>query len=385
MEHADKFTSIEDFGLGVIPVDAVTALNKLFDEQTQTCAEFIKSGMIADLCGLFVNPSDMSKDVGGATMDVPTLIVEVAKILPDMLMPLSWETKNRSLDVMKKILFKIGPETRSIKKGTNPDGHWRIRICSDTKQDDLAKIGDADILGIQGTTLKGADLAKANKELTKTVVDYVTAAKYGDKYLISGMLVISTYKSTTAPMTAPKILKGNVVSLTVKQASIVGLYILEKLTRLAYTKDYTIFTPLAGAIYSRDNVAGMMEDPVIKAAFKTAPNLIDCINKSAQNGGQFLQDSRSDVAAACVMVGTSAVKKVEERKSIVQRTVRQFRTQKRPGDRDVFAAMCKFATGGVDVDWTFEALVAEYDQIKMTQAALMRAAAQARVGLEKNE
>lgn len=147
-----------------------------------------------------------------------------------------------------------------------------------------------------------------NKKLAKQVTDFVSTCKFDDIYTVNGLLTISTYKSMAAPGDKPKVLTGNVVCLTVKQASILGLHILEQLNKLAYEKGFTIFTPLAGAIYSRDAVKTMMEDPVIKRTFQRGEVLIDCINKSAQNDGQFLKNSRADVAAACVIVGTAAVK-----------------------------------------------------------------------------
>lgn len=70
--------------------------------------------------------------------------------------------------------------------------------------------------------------------------------------------------------------------------------------------------PLAGAIYSWDSLDKMMAIDVVRDKFPSKHALIDAINKSAQNGGQFLTGVRADVAAACVVVGTSAVKKAEE-------------------------------------------------------------------------
>lgn len=62
-------------------------------------------------------------------------------------------------------------------------------------------------------------------------------------------------------------------------------------------------TPLVGAIFARESLEKIMDSPDIKNIFQLKCTVIDAINKSAQNGGQFLTDASADMTAACVIIG----------------------------------------------------------------------------------
>lgn len=119
--------------------------------------------------------------------------------------------------------------------------------------------------------------------------------------VVVGAITVSTYKNGNAP-TAPPEIADRCLRLTVKQGTMVALFIMEKFTRVAMENGLTILTPLAGAIFPRDSIDRLWEDKVIETSFRTKHASIDAINKSAQNGGQFLNNSRVDIICGKVQV-----------------------------------------------------------------------------------
>lgn len=344
------------------------------------CAALCKTELRREMMAQLVVTKDLAQEITGAALDMPTFMGEVAKILPDAFYDFTWEESYLSLDVMRQILYVIGPESRTIKKGKNPDVHWKIVIASNVTAENCEAIKKVKWSEIGGLPDPAND-AK-NDKITKAVLDSYTPMKnLNDGYSIVGSLLISTFKSGNAPTKSPALAEGNgrVMLLTMKQATILGLYILRKFTDLAEKNSMLILTPLSGAIFSRSNLEKMLAEPAIKNACKTMAQLIDSINKSAQNGGQFLNGSRTDIAAACVLAGTANVRKLEERESICKRTIKQYYSAGRPADKTVFQAVCKYATGGLPDGWTFETLLQESEAIsrirmeealKQTQALL---------------
>lgn len=358
MEGVKKYTSPADMDLPA-NADAAAKLTEIFNAQASSAAELCKTNMVADMAIQFVNLKDLAGEVSGARLDVPELIAEVAKICPSMLDTFTWEGKYKALDLMKKIIYSIGPETRTVQKGKTPDVHWRLRIAEEVTDEQITNLAEVSFEKAANANVTTDACRESDKKKRIEVAKAWKAVPNGDgKYVTAGAILVSTFKSTNAPTCQPKLSDAsNVILLTIKQATIIGLYILSKFTSVACPKEHEILTPLSGAVFSRNSLSKMMEEPSIRAAMVNKATLIDCINKSAQNGGQFLEGSRADVAAVCVLVGTQNVKKTEERKSIVQRTMKQFIAQRRPHNRDVFAALVKYGTGGLPEDWTFEALL----------------------------
>nr|QHA33851.1 nucleocapsid protein [Culex phasma-like virus] len=376
MENVKIYTGHADLAL---PEDAEAKrkILEVIDAQADSAAALCKTNLVKDAVIQFVKLSDLAGEISGARLDVPDLIAEVAKILPSILDNYTWRDSYKALDVMRRIIYNIGPETRSVKKGKNADINWRLRITEVVTPAQIAGLNAIDFEKIAADGIL-TDQATANNTRRRGEIEAKwTSIKDGVNYATAGAIVVSTFKSTSAPTSQPKLAAGNVLLLTVKQATIVGLYILEKFTKVACEKNHDILTPLSGAVFSRDSLTKMMQDPVIAAAFGAKCKLVDAINKSAQNGGQFLEGSRADVAAVCVLIGTANVKKQEERKSIVQRTMKQYFAQKREGSKDVFKAMLPFGTGGLPEEWTFDVLSDIQETSRRQSQALRLAASQA--------
>lgn len=376
MESAKAYTNHNDLDL---PGEAAErkAITDIIDLQNESAAALCKTNLVKDAVIQFVKVSELAGEISGARLNVPELIAEVAKILPSILDDFNWDSSYKALDVMRRIIYNIGPETRSVKKGKNADIHWRLRITETVQPEQITKLRTIDFGSYSANGVLEPNAEATNDKLKKSVEDFWKKFKDGENHATAGMIMISTFKSTSAPTDQPKLSAGNVLLLTVKQATIIGLHILGKFTRISCDSGHDILTPLSGAVFSRDSLNRMFADPVIKEAFKDKHNLIDCINKSAQNGGQFLNGSRTDVAAVCVLIGTMNVKKQEERKSIVQRTMKQFFAQKRPISKKVFEAMLPFGTGGLPEEWTFEVISDIHETSKRISQAAREAAAEA--------
>lgn len=382
MKSAKEYKRHEDIDFEGIGEEAKRQMIQLLDAQTTTAQEMCNASLALDCIAQFVKMQDLAGDIGGAKLDVGKFLAECSKIMPSMVDTFDWTSGYKALDVMRKIIYMIGPDTRNVKKGRDSDKSWRIRIQENVTPALVTKLRTIDFASETDLTMGAEEKEQANTAHHNEIIEsWNKIAKTGDTMHTIGMFEIATYKNGSAPTAQPKLGKGNYLLITVKQATILGLYVLDKFTAVACVQGHDILTPLAGAIFSRDCIDKMMKNETIKAAFPLKCKLIDAINKSAQNGGQFLHGSRADIAAACVIVGTNGVKKSEERHVIVQRTVKQFLGQQRPGTKEVFLAVVPFATGGVPEEWTYETLIAEYENIKVNNMALRRATLQANVHL----
>lgn len=65
-------------------------------------------------------------------------------------------------------------------------------------------------------------------------------------------------------------------------------------------------------------------------------------------------------------MATVGLKDQKVRKSIVQKTIKQFLNSNRPADKTFFVASCQYATGGVPSEWEFEKITEEYTSVKLT-------------------
>lgn len=89
-----------------------------------------------------------------------------------------------------------------------------------------------------------------------------------------------------------------------------------------------LMTPLAGAIYSRNDV------PALAAHLKITTNrALKYINARAQSGGQYLKCKKGkaasmECAATCSVVATSALKDKKDRKQNVSKVLKQYNSAK---------------------------------------------------------
>lgn len=327
--------------------------------QNAHAAKLSSSYMEKDILMQAVDVQDITAKLGGSILNVPKMIFDAAKLMPSLLDDFQWKNSYVALDYMHLILYKIGPETRKVKTGSGQDKQWLLRSHDPITDDKLEMISRSST----------PDIAKY---ITETVSVIKKRTNKNGSHLVTSTFQVSTFKNSTPPSGQP-VIENDVMLLTIKQASILALYILCKYTDLVYGNNIIILTPLGGAIFPREAVAKLAREPaVIKEGIK-ANQIIKIINCSAQNGGQFLPDSRADVAAVCVMVGTQGITDVNARKQICHKTYKQFLVQNRPSNKGVFMAFAKYATGGVPLEWTFEYLQEDMVKAKSSLMDLIKA------------
>lgn len=375
MEDANKFTNSRDMFAHVQNEDQRKAFIDIKDGQVTKAANMVQSVLAYDLIMQSVVLKELTEELSGARLDVADLLCQASIICPDIMAEFTWEGSYMALDIMRKILYNIGPDTRSVKKGKDTDKNYRLHCNLEATDEKVNLLKKSNYALAANPQVTAADAKRINTELVTKYGGLMSGRNTVPKTFV-GMFLISTFKNGRAPTRAPAVDDG-VLLLTVKQATIIGLFILSKFTRLAREHGIDIFTPLAGAIFPRSSIDDMMRDAEIRRAFATPADLIDAINKSAQNGGQFLPGSRADIAAVCAIVGTEQITKDAERKNIVQRTTKQFLNQERPSSKALFSAICKFATSGLPSAWTYEQLHMDYERIKIS--LLAKAAGEATV------
>lgn len=371
MEDAVKYTGSAMITANYPDQQTKTDLGTYLEAQSVRASNLVQSVLAYDLLMQAVVLKDLTDELGGARLDVTDLIVQAALVCPDILAEYKWDESYKSIDVMRRILYNIGPDTRSVKKGKDSDKQYRLHCHADANAATITMLKGFDFSSIAYPNATAAEAKTINDAIIAKFGAKFDGVKKGNASFFTGMFVISTFKNGRAPTKAPATEEG-VLLLTMKQATIIGLYLLSKFTKLAKSHNIDIFTPLSGAIFPRNSIEDMMQVKEIADTFVTGDKLIDAINKSSQNGGQFLPNSRADIAAICAVVGTAGITKEAERKNICQRTVKQYLNQDRASSKGVFTALCKFATGGIPAAWTYEQIHADYERIRLT--ALSRAA-----------
>lgn len=155
-----------------------------------------------------ITPKELIDLYGGLQFDFASLKAEFAIACPDVNSVLTMETRSHALEFAAMVIYTIGPESRQVKKpGT--DKRWKFRMVS--------KVG--------------------NNPVT----------------LVCHCVFVSTFKNTDAPNTQPKIV-DNKLLLTIKQASLLALWIMESVMAICILNKTIIMTPLAGAIFSKSDI-----------------------------------------------------------------------------------------------------------------------------------
>lgn len=101
---------------------------------------------------------------------------------------------------------------------------------------------------------------------------------------------------------------GSKIVLTVKHASLLAIDTLNRLNRISLnmTNPIPLLTPLAGAIFSKDDIR-----KVANVLGKDTETTINMINASCQSGGQHLPMSSMAIAAIASIVRTRNLKDKE--------------------------------------------------------------------------
>ncbi|GBP10554.1 hypothetical protein EVAR_70216_1 [Eumeta japonica] len=124
-------------------------------------------------------------------------------------------------------------------------------------------------------------------------------------------------------------------------------------------------TPLAGAVYSKNDLEEMFEELNAKLNINlTMPILIKRVLQSCQNGGHYLPYSDGSCAVASAVCATQNIKDAALRRSIINKTYKQYTAHGKVFEMEAFEIYTKYATGGVPVEFSAENLIKISDDVK---------------------
>lgn len=267
---------------------------------------------------------DFVKEYSGTPFDWESLKAEFAKVCVDIEPPKGKtkdelvNTKAYSLAFASEVLFKIGPAARKVTKNTN-DKTWRLKFQS-------------------------------------------------------GYIFISTYKNTSPPQVQP-VFTGHVLMLTMKQAGLLASNVLTKWAYIIVSEVGTIvLTPLAGAIFSRDEAVNMAltifptevtnKDGVTIPTNESLGKTMNVLNTSCQPGGFHLGASSMSIGVLATLI---AVDKCPEKlkADIFTKSVKQYtRNPTKKWDQGLFERLCCFANRGLPKSLTIDILMKTIDTEK---------------------
>nr|UHK03197.1 MAG: putative nucleoprotein [Hangzhou phenuivirus 3] len=246
-----------------------------------------------------ITREDFNKLHSSPTFDFAVLLENFMKVSPDL--KDVTQDPSKSLEFCSKILFTIAPESRAVRKGAT-DKVWRLNF-----------------LGGENVPAKTILVATFKNAMPKNVGIY----------------------------------SKNQLVLSMKQAGLIAVHVLNQYTPWLVTAGSKILTPLAGAVFNKDD----LEKIVKKLGDTNLEKLIICINSSCQSGGQHLPDSRAHIAAVAAICATKNMKRMEDRVSIIGKIVKQYLNMKKPLDINKFKIYAAFAHGGVPAEFQPENLI----------------------------
>lgn len=266
-----------------------------------------------------------------SVFDFNSLVDSFVKVCPDFNDTINLKNGYYCVEFCRKILYEIGPESRAVKQTVKKDKAWRFKFFG----------------------------------------------KNSDGTLCLNTATICTFKSSDPPSSVNKYVNNN-VTMSVKHAGLLALCTLEKVIHVYIVHDpsITIFTPLAGAIWSHD----IFENTT--SAHKA--HIMCCLNSSSQSGGHYLPsgDCATAVIAALVATRNMSDKKVAE--SIVLKTAKQYIHRGKQFDEKIFDDYCMFATGGVPTSLNVKNLLQRMDDLKINKVKAAKAAAQTAITVQKH-
>ncbi|GBP10550.1 hypothetical protein EVAR_70214_1 [Eumeta japonica] len=96
----------------------------------------------------------------------------------------------------------------------------------------------------------------------------------------------------------------------------------------------------------------------------TMPILIKRVLQSCQNGGHYLPYSDGSCAVASAVCATQNIKDAALRRSIINKTYKQYTAHGKVFEMEAFEIYTKYATGGVPVEFSAENLIKISDDVK---------------------
>lgn len=276
-----------------------------------------------------MTPKDFITDHGAIELDFKDLQTRFKTYCQDYMDAITIDTKSLAVDFCAKVVYYVGPESRSVKKTTG-DKYWRFKFPY-TKD---------------GTT---------------------------DKTKISKVVFVATYKSEKTEVQEST--EINKLILTVKQASLLAMDTFDKLALLALgtTIPKTLFTPLSGAIFSKNDLCSMSRELSIQynKTYDEA-TVLTMINNSCQSNGHHLDNSNAAIALVAACVATRNIKDDKVKFSIISKIGKQYIKKGKNFNENTFDIFAKYATGGVPSNMEPKKLIARLEdvQISTRQAAI---------------
>lgn len=200
----------EEAALKEAGVEASPANQQEFQTNGRTPGELTGHECSGEYCMFGVTPDEAATMTGQQMMDYPSLVTSASLIIDDMDKPLEKTVKSRALQFSIYVLYTMGPESRSVKSGTNTkDKIWKCKVIYN-------------------------DSGKSDTR----------------------MLIVATHKNTEAkPVTTTK----NLLVLSVKQATLLAMYKFKEYVKYSFNliPSRVLLTPLAGAVYTAADIKFM--------------------------------------------------------------------------------------------------------------------------------
>nr|QMP82260.1 nucleocapsid protein [Blattodean phasma-related virus OKIAV238] len=258
---------------------------------------------------LGITPEEFIKIHGSAQFDFDELISEFQQVCTDFTDQLEFNKPSKAVEFTSKMIYEVGPESRRVKK-QDGDKTWIFKFC-----------------------YKGEG----------NTVDVRTA-------------FVCTFKSNQP--TVPKT-NRNMIILTVKQATLLSILVINKINALDITPQPMLLTPLAGAVFSKDDII-----KIANSIRSSVPNTLAMINSSCQSGGQYLNESNNAVASIASIVSTRGLKDENIKISIINKTMKQYIAAKKPFDESIFNTFAIYANGGVPANLQAQKLIDLFNSIQ---------------------
>lgn len=238
---------------------------------------------------------DYMSDLNDMEFNIEELRREFKTHCVDYMSDLNSDVPSKAVEFCSKVIHKIGPELRKVKKGTGYKVWKFIFHVKDTRH--------------------------------YVIID--PNGRYNTEFVQGNETMI----------------------LSLKQAELLAHETLDRLVVFGCTLNKILLTPLAAACFCKENLEKLQVELNIEKH-----RLITIINQSTQFGGHSLYLSHSDIdfAICAVYAVTQNVKDENRRNSIIVKIIKQYMAHGHIPDRERINIICKYVTGGIPADFSFE-------------------------------
>lgn len=208
----------------------------LTDVKGLTPNEVLGNARAREYTILGITPAQFMQEHGGDLFDYEQLKIDFKKICTDYGDDLSIDEKSRAVQFCSKMIYTVGPESRSVKQ----------------------KMGDKTWIFKFPYNADGSLIVKA--------AFVCTFKNEGAKYDLS-------------------VNNENRMVLSVRHASLLAIEVMNKITDIcvALNPPTVMLTPLCGAIFSRNDIPSM-----VTALNLRVSEVVRMLNSSCQSGGHYL-------------------------------------------------------------------------------------------------